>query len=151
MAVFPLMQVAPREREWSSLTGVEGEAGGYIATTIYSLCPGSFCNEMACVMEALSKQWAYSTWRGVSVRTRLNTIPLIQGCNPGFFRSYYFLFSLLQLLPILLIFLSLFPFSPLILCFLPLFFLLSAWDIRLQKQICKKVKKDSKHTVFSRS
>ncbi|KAI9535085.1 hypothetical protein NQZ68_007174 [Dissostichus eleginoides] len=45
---------------------VVGEAGGYIATTIYSLCLGSFCNEMACVMEALSKQWAYSTWRGVS-------------------------------------------------------------------------------------
>lgn len=57
--------------------------GGYIATTIYSLCLGSFCNEMACVMEALSKQWAYSTCRGVSVRTGLNTIPLIQGCSPS--------------------------------------------------------------------
>ena len=76
--------------------GEEGEAGVYIATTIYSLCPGSFCNEMACVMEALSKQWAHSTWRGVSVRTGLNTIPLIQGCSPSFFPSYYFL--LLRLL-----------------------------------------------------
>lgn len=75
--------------------GEEGEAGVYIATTIYSLCLGSFCNEMACVMEALSKQWAHSTWRGVSVRTGLNTIPLIQGCSPSFFPSYYFLLRLL--------------------------------------------------------
>lgn len=95
MAVFLLMQVAPRGREWSSLTGERRgrRRGGYIATTIYSLCLGSFCNEMACVMEALSKQWAYSTWRGVSVRTRLNTIPLIQGCSPSFFRSSFFTLS----------------------------------------------------------
>lgn len=45
---------------------------------------GSFCNEMACVMEALSKQWAYSAQRAVSVRTGLNTIPLIQGCSHSF-------------------------------------------------------------------
>lgn len=58
--------------------------GGYIATTIYSLYLGSFCNEMACVMEALSKQWAYSAQRAVSVGTGLNTIPLIQGCGHSF-------------------------------------------------------------------
>lgn len=58
--------------------------GGYIATTIYSLYLGSFCNEMACVMEALSKQWGYSAQRAVSVRTGLNTIPLIQGCSHSF-------------------------------------------------------------------
>lgn len=55
--------------------------GGYIATTIYSLYLGSCCNEMACVMEALSKQWAYSAQRAVSVGTGLNTIPLIQSCS----------------------------------------------------------------------
>lgn len=32
--------------------GKKGEAEGYIATTIYSLCLSSFCNEMACVIEA---------------------------------------------------------------------------------------------------
>lgn len=90
MPVFLLMQVAQREREWSSLTGKRRGK----PTTIYCLCLGSFCNEMACVMEALSKQWAYSTWRGVTVRTRLNTIPLIQGSTP----LYYFLLCLLSLL-----------------------------------------------------
>lgn len=76
MAVFLLMQVALRGREWSFLTGERrGKRESCIATTIYSLCLGLFCNEMACVMEAISKQWAYSTWRGVSVRTGPNTIP----------------------------------------------------------------------------
>lgn len=44
MAVLLLMQVALRARERSSLTGREGEA------TI-----GSFCNQMACVMEVQTK------------------------------------------------------------------------------------------------
>ena len=36
------------------------------------------------VMEVLSKQWAYSTWRGVSVRTGPNMIPLFHGCSASF-------------------------------------------------------------------
>lgn len=107
MPGFLLMQVAQREREWSSLTGKRRGK----PTTIYCLCLGSFCNEMACVMEALSKQWAYSTWRGVTVRTRLNTIPLIQGSTP----LYYFLLCLLSLLLFSPPFLSL-TLSPLIFC-----------------------------------
>lgn len=124
MPVFLLMQVAQREREWSSLTGKRRGK----PTTIYCLCLGSFCNEMACVMEALSKQWAYSTWRGVTVRTRLNTIPLIQGSTP----LYYFLLCLLSLLlfsPPLFLSLTL---SPLIFCCLSSLFS-SSLDLSLRK------------------
>lgn len=93
MTVFLLMQVAlGGGRGWAGENELlwQGErretwiGGGYIATTIYSLYLGSFCNEMACVMEALSKQWAYSAQRAVSVGTGLNTIPLIQGCGHSF-------------------------------------------------------------------
>lgn len=121
MPVFLLMQVAQREREWNSLTGKRRGK----PTTIYCLCLGSFCNEMACVMEALSKQWAYSTWRGVTVKTRLNTIPLIQGSSP----LYYFLLCLLSLLLSPPLFLS-FNLSPLIFCY-PLFS--SSLDLSLRK------------------
>lgn len=85
MAVFLPMQVAPKGERMSFFDegrgGCAWVGGGYIATTIYSLYLGSCCNEMACVMEALSKQWAYSAQRAVSVRTGLNTIPLIQSCS----------------------------------------------------------------------
>lgn len=123
MPVFLLMQVAQREREWSSLTGKRRGK----PTTIYCLCLGSFCNEMACVMEALPKQWAYSTWRGVTVRTRLNTIPLIQGSTP----LYYFLLCLLSLLLFSPPFLS-FTLSPLIFCCLSSLFS-SSLDLSLRK------------------
>lgn len=70
MAVF-LMQVEER----MELIDRSGGAGG--AASMRCLCLGSFCNEMVCVMQVLSKQWLYSSWRGASVRTRLNTIPQI--------------------------------------------------------------------------
>lgn len=78
--------------------GKKGEAEGYIATTIYSLCLSSFCNEMACVIEALSKQWTYSTWTAVSLTTSLNMIPLNQGCSA--FLPILLFFTLSTVLPL---------------------------------------------------
>lgn len=77
LMVILLMQVAQRRKERSSLTGAWGREGQPPSTA----SPWAHSVMKWPVMEALSKQWFYSTWRGVSVRTGQNTIPPNEGCT----------------------------------------------------------------------
>lgn len=101
MVVFLLMQVALREREWSSLTGLR--RGWWVVTLQPPSTPCAWAySVMKWPVSWRSKQWVYSTWSEISVKTRLNIIPLIQSCSPSFFPSYFFLLCLPSSLPFFL-------------------------------------------------
>lgn len=89
MAVFLLMQVALREREWSSLTGLW--RGWWVVTLQPPSTPCAWAySVMKWPVSWRSKQWVYSTWSEISVETRLSIIPLIQSYSPSFHPTIFY-------------------------------------------------------------